>query len=373
MKKIIAVLFFLIFFFPMSAKAVVIQTMNINGPTEVMTEGNITLSFDLGFDGLEKGTGRTLGIWVVGIEIVFDDEIFTISNVSTPDFNSQIYEENGKYYLFSEVIENSYSDKYCMHGQLYCSNYSAKITFSLNVDHVPQTGIKMGEIEVGLLDMVDATKEYTLTDVTSIEGTYDYIHLINIKKKEMLPEAPSSNEPTNISPIEKPVSPPIEKPIDKSVENKESTQKTQSVKSSNCFLSSLTVENYPFSFDKNIREYTIYVNEDVDSIKVIANTEASTSTYEITGTDSLNGNINEVIIEITAEDGSKSNYLINVIKKEVLNSNDIEENSNKKLQLNQTQSIILGIVGIIVVILIIIIFVIKKKKDIDIDRGLDKL
>lgn len=80
-------------------------------------------------------------------------------------------------------------------------------------------------------------------------------------------------------------------------------------------LKSLSVEGYDIKFNKDTLEYSIEVDNLVDSIKVNAVVNDKTATYEITGNTNLSVGTNAVKINVTAENGDIKTYVINVTRK----------------------------------------------------------
>lgn len=89
-------------------------------------------------------------------------------------------------------------------------------------------------------------------------------------------------------------------------------------KSSNNFLSSLTVDNYKINepFDKENLEYTLTVPADTEKIKINAQLADSTASLTGTGEVKLETGINNLEIIVTAANGSKRTYKLNVTVEE---------------------------------------------------------
>ena len=80
-------------------------------------------------------------------------------------------------------------------------------------------------------------------------------------------------------------------------------------------LKSLSVDGYDIKFNKDTLEYSIEVDNLVDSIKVNAVVNDSTATYEVVGDTNLSVGTNAVKINVTAENGDIKTYVINVTRK----------------------------------------------------------
>ena len=89
-------------------------------------------------------------------------------------------------------------------------------------------------------------------------------------------------------------------------------------KSSNSFLSSLTVDGYELDseFDKETLEYSVTVKEGTEKVKI--NAQLADSSADVTGVGevSVTEGINTFNIVVTAENGSKRTYILKVNVKE---------------------------------------------------------
>ena len=89
--------------------------------------------------------------------------------------------------------------------------------------------------------------------------------------------------------------------------------------STNANLSSLRVVDYVISpeFDKDTLEYSLEVENEVDSIIVKASRADSSASISGTGDHELTEGTNKISIVVTAEKGNKKTYVINVTRKEL--------------------------------------------------------
>lgn len=113
------------------------------------------------------------------------------------------------------------------------------------------------------------------------------------------------------------------------------TTTTTQVALNNTFLTKLEIENYEINFDKNILEYRINVNNDVENIKFNYELEDKTSKVEIKKDEKLKIGENKIEIIVTNEKAETSIYVINVFKedkKQELTFN--EENILKSIKEN---------------------------------------
>lgn len=80
-------------------------------------------------------------------------------------------------------------------------------------------------------------------------------------------------------------------------------------------LKGLSVEGYKIDFNKDKLEYSIEVDNLVDSIKVTAQVNHSGATYEVVGNTDLKVGTNTVKVNVTSESGDIKTYTINVTRK----------------------------------------------------------
>lgn len=99
---------------------------------------------------------------------------------------------------------------------------------------------------------------------------------------------------------------------------KEKTVVTPKPKSSNNFLSSLTVDGYELDskFDKEVLEYSVTIKEGTEKIKVNAQLADSSAKVSGTGELSVSEGLNTFNIVVTAENGSKRTYVLKANVKE---------------------------------------------------------
>ena len=93
-------------------------------------------------------------------------------------------------------------------------------------------------------------------------------------------------------------------------------------KSTNNYLSSLSVENHEISpeFDKNTKKYSLTVNKEISNINILAQAEDSRSTVTGIGNKELNVGLNTFNISVTSESGEINTYELEVTRKEGTNS-----------------------------------------------------
>lgn len=140
-----------------------------------------------------------------------------------------------------------------------------------------------------------------------------------------------------------------------------SSNNTATSKSNNNNLSNLEINIDYFEFNPEIKEYNLEVNYETKIIAIKAIAEDSAAIVTGTGEKALKLGENSYKILVTAEDGSKNEYIINIIRnaKAVVEEKETEEKIKTN---NKTHNNILIISGLIIIVLIVIgtILLIKK-------------
>ena len=93
------------------------------------------------------------------------------------------------------------------------------------------------------------------------------------------------------------------------------TRQEEHVISSNSFLSDLVIENFEIEFDREVFKYNLVVDESVKKLDITPVLDDDRSKVKIENNDLNIGN-NKIVIKVTAEDESISEYIINVEKTE---------------------------------------------------------
>jgi len=120
-----------------------------------------------------------------------------------------------------------------------------------------------------------------------------------------------------ISIVEKPAPAPVPQVDTTPQTPPPSTPVTQAyTPSSNSYLKSLSLDRAGMSpvFNKLITTYSLVVPSDVVSIDVLATKEDANAEVFVTGNTNLQDGLNRINIVVTAEDGTKRTYVINVTK-----------------------------------------------------------
>lgn len=370
MKKIVVIVFLLLFFMlPINVGATEltpkIEYAWITG-TNVKTVGEeLSLGFGVKLSGIQKGNADSMGMLVVSFELMFDDTVFTVTGIESSDWDSVVASEDGSYYVVSQVADrNPYQNK-CIDGITFCADYYVTIKFFVNDTDKTSSDIKMGELAVGLSEMIDPNKEYTEDDIYLLTENANKSYTININKGD----TPVTEKPSSIVSDTKP-----------EISNKEILSKTQESatvqKSSNNYLKSLQIENYEINFDKTKNDYEITVAKDINELNLKVELEDSKATYKVIGADNLEKNNNKVLVEVTAENGDKNTYTINIKREEDSNAiieDEVTSKKKKTFKLKKKHIIIASVIGGIALLLVIIIKMVIHKKDRKLEKALDEL
>ena len=88
--------------------------------------------------------------------------------------------------------------------------------------------------------------------------------------------------------------------------------------SNDASLKSLKIKEIELNFNPTIYEYNLEVKEDIEKINLeaVANDEDASIIYEKTKT--LDTGLNKILITVTAADGTKKDYIINITKQEAI-------------------------------------------------------
>ncbi|HBA37461.1 MAG TPA: hypothetical protein DCY94_01930 [Firmicutes bacterium] len=304
MKKLLTYLIIACILMPLSVHATKIVNETVSGPKEAIEKEEITLSFNIDFDDLDKSSKNTKGIMAIAFNIKFSDDVLLPVELSK-EFASTIT-KSGNYYTITSAIKEGMTNT-CQDGLLYCGNYKIDVKFYVKDTNIQKLDVSIEDIivavyESGLIDeeTLDDDKVELLTKTSKVSYT------INIEKPKT---DNSSTEPSSIA-AEKELE-DLKKTIKDNVSKKDiKPSAIDEKKSNNNYLKSLYIESYEIVFDKNTSIYTIKLNDDVNSLNVTAELEDNKAKYEIQGAEDLKANDNQVKIIVTAEDESKRAYII---------------------------------------------------------------
>lgn len=377
-KRIGMILLSLMLWIPLgvNAASVSISGVSISGGNEATVNRDFSLSFLIKFSGLQKGSMDSQGVYAAGFHLDYDDTIFYMTGISSNSdmWDSDLYKEDGKYYIVSTITNSNSDNNKCVDNVSYCADYIVTIHFLVKETDKTSTSIGMDEPSALVMPMIERgklyTKEYVLSLTTEISGNGSQRQTINISKAQ---SATTTTTPTPTASPSTSSEPTKEEP------KEETTSSTIQGKSNNNYLKSLEIENYEIEFKKEKKRYRITVEEEVNSVNVKAATEDEKATYQIIGADDIKGNNKQIEIVVTAEDGEKKTYSIEVNynhkiveeEKTVPEEKPKQEKKAWKPTEKEKQMIIIG--GSLFVILILIIAIINFRGNRKIDKALDKM
>ena len=123
-------------------------------------------------------------------------------------------------------------------------------------------------------------------------------------------------------------------------------------KSSNNYLSELTIDIENFNFDKNTTEYTLAVGNNTQIITISAKAEDEKAQVIGTGQKALKVGENKYTITVIAEDEAKREYNIVITREEI-----VEEEVVETIEESKTNStiiyVVIGFISCLIIILII--------------------
>lgn len=141
------------------------------------------------------------------------------------------------------------------------------------------------------------------------------------------------------------------------------------IKSNNNYINKLEIKNHVIDFNKEINNYSIKTDNNINTLDISVDLEDDNATYEIIGADDLKVNNYKVLIIVTSESGIRNTYIINI-----KNDNNDEEkintpsteivNKNNKINFNKDY-LVYGIITLLFIILIIAIISYFNNKRID--------
>ena len=131
--------------------------------------------------------------------------------------------------------------------------------------------------------------------------------------------------------------------------------KESSSLSSNANIKSIKIENYTFDFDNNISNYDLTIGNE-DHLNFEVTLEDPKAKYEITGNQNLT-NGSQIVIRVTAEDGSMNVFTLDVVKKETKDDTAcLNDDQNKAI------NFLMGFgCGVLLMTLIFIAYICNKK------------
>ncbi len=356
MKKVLSFCFLLIcLLIPLNVKAASITGLSVSGTSSATVGQEFTLSFNISYSGVQKGTNDTMGVVGVMFQFDFDTDVFIVTGGTTPGFDTRIYDDSEHSYVFSEINEYDNGGK-CLDKVLHCDNYVATIKFYVRNTSKTSSSISISNANVVL---VKVDSDYEEKDAITISNYSKSTHVVNIANtgsvvKEEPKTIASNSKPTNIMPK-------VESKTDKKTTTVTTTSKPVGPNNN---LKSLQIEGYKINFARDQLEYKIYLdNKKVNKLNVKAEAEDSEALVNIIGSDDLKANKYKVLVEVTSKDGVKKVYNINVL------DDKIDNNFNFKLSKKTIKIIFISLGSIVTLIGLFVIM--SKLKDKKLDKMLD--
>lgn len=352
------VLFFVLFsviLMPLGVSALAVNNVNVSGSSEQTVGDYFNLNVSASFSGLNKNSSSSDGVYTVAFEIETDDTVLEIISGYSNGYDTVISKYEGKYYVVS-TINDSVSNK-CLDGFLSCGNYNGSVKFFVRNTTKDSVNIKITELAV-IGYKVDLDAEYYNSP---IEAT----HSSNTSQYMKIKQSTSGvvEEPKSTVQNTKPAISNNKKVTTKSdttnnsENNNTKKEETQEEKSTNKHLEYLKIKGYNIKFKKDKLSYEITVPKKVNSLEIEAKTLDEKATYKIVGNNKLEKSENTIKVIVTAENGDKLTYFINVVK-----NTENKESFNKVTNKLNKVIIIIVIVVVIISILVGIISYRNKKK-----------
>lgn len=199
----------------------------------------------------------------------------------------------------------------------------------------PVSGCKLDQADA-TADALDTNKTFSVTCKSIGEGTITVTLKGDVTssndgkpvKLSSSKEVTVNKKTTTTTTKKKTTSTTTKKTTTKKTTTTTTTKKVE--KNNDATLKNIVVDGYDIKFSSNTYEYTINVKNNVNKLNLNISKNNDKSNYEIIGNDKLVNGENNVIIKVTAEDGTIKEYKIKVIKeKENIVSNNLTLNNIK--------------------------------------------
>ena len=346
MKKKIKIFLLLFLLFPIKTEAYQTDYYMIS-----FNEDNYTISSENTFYK-ENGDGIDITITDIDSGIVYNEEnLNTIVDYTTDYVKNCVNDLKEKY---SETVEGEFKfnkveskgitvfgkDNYVSFH--YILNY---LIGGVNVRSEFYETNYNGKFYSLMLTSIDSNYLES-TETSNIIASFQIINYVNSEKEEN--NINEENDIKNVIDTSK-----LNNSTEKIIEQKENAvtennNKTEAIKteenkkSSDNYLSSLTVLNNNISFSKDNNDYYINFN-DISDITALA--EDSKAKVEIKD----NNNLNLITIKVIAEDGGERNYYLHKIKEEAENLSYSAIDKNKVITITIITTIIVFIISLMLV------------------------
>ena len=125
----------------------------------------------------------------------------------------------------------------------------------------------------------------------------------------------------------------------------------------------MNIKGYDFLFNNDVKKYNVLVDENVDKIEIEVVPNDAYATVSIQNNENLKIGLNNVLVLITAEDGSVNEYNFNVYRLGEEITGALHENDVKKNQSINIWMIFAGIELLVIIFLTFLLFFKKKNNN----------
>ena len=391
MKKIIIRILILFgFFLPVIINAASINGALYSSNSNVVAGEELETKLSINLDGISKD-GK-IAIFGVNYTLTYDKKFLRLVSTNTSDFDDFFEPKTTGQKIISLAYGSSdlstyktvSEDSLCSKGAYYCLD-----TITSYLSFIPAKN-KNKSAEIKISNIVVYAVDYTNKNNIKIV-TYPYNKTLKIKVnvsstsesvdgKSILSVVTDKNK-VNVNNVINKAKTKVKKNM-KSILDASSTTKTKKTstggRSSNYYLSKLSIKGYSFKFDKEKFKYEIEVEKDVNSLDISYKTENKNAKVVVTGDKDLKAHGDKVVLEVTADDLTKKEYTIFVDRKiekvkEKFSLSKAYKKLKKKIFDNKKNRTILMIIGINILLIVMLVIVINKLNGRKIDKYLDKM
>lgn len=362
--------------------SVLVAGSNITGVGEAKVGDEIDLSFSINFSGVGDTGDHAFYIASIQYDIECNQQVLLPTTFTHDAWNTQVAGDYGRYSVYAIYDGNDAFSTQCQ-DEVFCNNINTTIRFFVKQTTDVVTMVKINNVKVWYVDLAQVDENNLEESIKNNMHQYSVSPnayksiLINQTEQTELQEPKSEIGTTQ---TETPSVPPITENIQDKVAPKITSTPSPSEnqvteKSNNNFLSSLQVESFDLSFDKNKNDYEIEIKKDVNTLNVTASLEDGKATYNIIGADNLKENNHQVKIEVTAENGEKRTYTVSakIEGSDTGSTTTTKKKEKKKQKLKIKLEKKHFIIGGVLLFILLIAFIIIKFKDRKIDKALKNL
>lgn len=153
--------------------------------------------------------------------------------------------------------------------------------------------------------------------------------------------------------------------------NEVKKEEQEAVKSDNNYLQEIILSNGSLDFNKNILDYNVTVENEVDELEINVKTEDSKALVVGNGIYKIEVGSNLIKLNVTAENGNIKEYTFNVLRKEndkediawdESQDNEFKEN-NGNINLNLTKYLVIALGASVLLIILGVLWFKKNKKE----------